>query len=119
MPMEKYITACQIFRIFFFESQPFLLRFQLYFLKGTERITLMWVNVCRLHQILLMFYNVRQTCTPDKISAAFSRRKTHLYTDIPVLKKHKANLMASVDMCYFTTSQIKWNSLKRSCKELL
>lgn len=24
--------------------------------------------------------------------------------------------MASVDMCYFTTSQIKWNSLKRSCK---
>lgn len=24
--------------------------------------------------------------------------------------------MASVDMCYFTTSQIKWNSFERSCK---
>lgn len=66
----------------------------------------MWMNVCRFHQILLIFYNVRQTCTPDKISVDFSRRKTHLYTDIPVLKKHKANLMASVDMCYFTTVRL-------------
>lgn len=58
----------------------------------------MLMNVCRIHQFLLIFYNMRKIYTLDKISVASSGMDTHLSTDIPFLKKHKANWMASVDM---------------------
>lgn len=58
----------------------------------------MLMNVCRIHQFLLIFYNMRKIYTLGKISVASSGMDTHLSTDISFLKKRKVNLTASVDM---------------------
>lgn len=52
----------------------------------------------------------------DKILVAISPMKHIFLLTYQFWKSIKPIWCPSVDLCYFTTSQIKWNSLKRSCK---
>jgi hypothetical protein len=73
----------------------------------------MYVNFTKSYWYFIMWESLANL---DKASVASSIGPAHHSTGIWVLKKHKANLMSSVGMYYFTSSWIKLNSLKWSSK---